>query len=147
MKKKRPGMANYFLKKFYHHMVSFEGEIFPLILQQDAGNNLRLKVNKENVCLPSTYCLSFPFSPSPPSMGREMSRQFSNIPDKSFRHLGNLVLILFLKNGPTPASFSFIFGLFKQIIQILQQINVKNVHPVYCTGIRTYCHSNMSRLP
>ena len=33
----------------------------------------------------------------------------------------------FLKNGPTPASFSLIFGLFKQTIQFLQQINVKNV--------------------
>ena len=30
------------------------------------------------------------------------------------------------KKGPTPASFSFIFGLSKQIIQFLQQINV---HP------------------
>ena len=30
-------------------------------------------------------------------------------------------------NWPTPASFSFIFGLFKQPIQFLQQINVKNV--------------------
>ena len=30
-------------------------------------------------------------------------------------------------NGPTPASFSFNFGLFKQTTQILQQINVKNV--------------------
>ena len=42
------------------------------------------------------------------------------------------------KNGPTPASFSFIFGPFKQIIQFLQQIKVKkcpNVHPVYSTGI------------
>ena len=40
---------------------------------------------------------------------------------------------IFLKNGPTPASFSFIFGLFKQTIQFLQQINAKkcpNVHPV-----------------
>ena len=33
----------------------------------------------------------------------------------------------FFKNGPTPASFSFIFGLFKQSIQFLQQNNVKNV--------------------
>ena len=32
---------------------------------------------------------------------------------------------LFLKIGPTPASFLFIFGLFKQTIQFLQQINVK----------------------
>ena len=34
---------------------------------------------------------------------------------------------VFLKNGPTPASFSFIFSLFQQTIQFLQQINVKNV--------------------
>ena len=42
--------------------------------------------------------------------------------------------------GPTPASFSFIFGLFKQTIQFLQQINVKkcHVHPVYGAGIRTH---------
>ena len=45
----------------------------------------------------------------------------------------------FLKNGPTPASFSFIFRLFKQTsIQIIQQINVKNVYPVYGTGIQTH---------
>ena len=32
------------------------------------------------------------------------------------------------KNGPTLASFLFIFGLFKQTsLQFLQQINVKNV--------------------
>ena len=30
-----------------------------------------------------------------------------------------------LKNGPTSASFSFMFGLFKQTIQFLEQINVK----------------------
>ena len=35
--------------------------------------------------------------------------------------------MIVLKNGPTPASFSFIFGLFKQKIQFLQQIIVKNV--------------------
>ena len=32
-----------------------------------------------------------------------------------------------LKNRPSPASFSFIFGLFKQTTQFLQQIKVKNV--------------------
>ena len=54
----------------------------------------------------------------------------------------------FCKNGPTPASFSFIFGIFKQTtIQILKQINVKNVHPVYGTRIRTHDLSNMSRHP
>ena len=43
----------------------------------------------------------------------------------------------FLKNGPSPASFSFLFSFFKQILQLLPQINVKNVHPVYGAGIRT----------
>ena len=46
-----------------------------------------------------------------------------------------------LKNGPTTASFSFIFSLFKQTIQFLQQINLKkcsNVHPVYGAGIQTF---------
>ena len=45
--------------------------------------------------------------------------------------------IIILFNGPTPASFSFIFGLFKRTIQFLQQINVKtcHVHPVSGTGI------------
>ena len=40
-----------------------------------------------------------------------------------------------LKNVPTPGSFSFIFGLFKQRIQCLQQMNVKNVHLVNGAGI------------
>ena len=36
--------------------------------------------------------------------------------------------VFFLKNGPTPASFLFIFGIFKQTsLEYLQQINVKNV--------------------
>ena len=45
---------------------------------------------------------------------------------------------IFLKNGRTPASFSFIFGLFKHTaIQFLQQINVKKCqfHTVYGAGI------------
>ena len=36
------------------------------------------------------------------------------------------------------ASFSFIFGLVKQTIQILQEINVKNAHPVSGARIRTH---------
>ena len=37
-------------------------------------------------------------------------------------------------NGPTLASFSFIFGLFKQTsLQFLQQINVKNVISIQYT--------------
>ena len=53
-------------------------------------------------------------------------------------------------NGPTPASFSFIFGLFKQTsLQFLPQINVKKcrVHPIYGAGIRTPNLRNLSLLP
>ena len=51
----------------------------------------------------------------------------------------------FFKNGPSPASFSFIFGLFQTNINtILQQIYVKNVHPVYSTRIRTHDRQDVS---
>ena len=46
------------------------------------------------------------------------------------------------------ASFSFIFGLFQaKIITILQQINVKIVHPMYGAGIQTHDLRNTSLLP
>ena len=37
-----------------------------------------------------------------------------------------------------PASLSFIFGLFEQTLQFLQQYNVKNAHPASGAGIRTH---------
>ena len=52
---------------------------------------------------------------------------------------------LFLKMGH-PGLF-FVFRLFKQTIQFLQQINVKNIHPVYRAGIQTQDLRNMSLLP
>ena len=54
-----------------------------------------------------------------------------------------------IKNVPILTSFSFIFGLFKQTIQFLQQINMKNsnVHQVYGAGIQTQDLLNMSCLP
>ena len=52
-----------------------------------------------------------------------------------------------IKKWANPGLFLFIFGLFKQTIQYLQQINVKNVHPVYGTEIQTHDQSNMSRHP
>ena len=55
--------------------------------------------------------------------------------------------IIAIKNGPTPASFTFIFGLFIQTIQFLQQIYVKNVHPVYSAGDRTHDLWNPSLFP
>ena len=42
------------------------------------------------------------------------------------------------KYGPSPAPFSVYFQLFKQMFQILQQINVKKFHPVYGAGIWTH---------
>ena len=56
----------------------------------------------------------------------------------------------FLKIGQPRASFSFTFGLFKQTINFLHQINVKicpNVHPVYGAGIQTHDLLNMSHHP
>ena len=44
----------------------------------------------------------------------------------------------FIKNWPSSASFSFIFGLFQQTMQNLQQIIVINVHSVSVAGIRTH---------
>ena len=45
----------------------------------------------------------------------------------------------FLKNGPTPASFSFIFGLFQtNITNFYNKYMWKNVHPVYGAEIRTH---------
>ena len=43
--------------------------------------------------------------------------------------------------------FLFIFGLFKQTLQFLEQINVKNVDPVYGDEIQTHNLWNMSLLP
>ena len=61
--------------------------------------------------------------------------------------IGFLYELSIFYKGPTPVSFSFIFGLFKQTIQFLQEIIVKNVHPVYSAGIWTHDLSNMSRHP
>ena len=46
-----------------------------------------------------------------------------------------------------PGLFFIYFILFKEALQFLPQINVKNVHPVYGAGIRTHDLRNMSLLP
>ena len=46
-----------------------------------------------------------------------------------------------------PGLFLFISVFSNKPLQILQQINVKNVHPVNCTGIRTHNLLNLSLLP
>ena len=48
-------------------------------------------------------------------------------------------------NVQSPASFLFIFGLFKETIAIFT-INVKNVQPVYSGGIQTHDLLNPSLL-
>ena len=65
-------------------------------------------------------------------------------------HVGGYSRFVEVSDGTNPASFLFIFGLFKQKIQFLQQLNVNkcpNVHLVYSTGIQTHNLSNMSRHP
>ena len=70
----------------------------------------------------------------------QLFKAFGNNKFAQFSH----ILRLFLA---TPASFSFIFDLFQTNINtILQQINVKNVPPVYCAGIHTHDIYNMSLL-
>ena len=63
--------------------------------------------------------------------------------DSSFSKVDHLCFCFL--NVPTPASFS----LYKQSINFLQQVNVKqcHVHPVYSGGTSTHNLSNMSRLP
>ena len=57
------------------------------------------------------------------------------------------IYIIFLKKWANPGLFFIYFRLFKHTLQFLQQINVKNVHPVYGAGIRTHNLWNMSLLP
>ena len=57
------------------------------------------------------------------------------------------ISLIFFKNGPIPASFSFIFGLFKQTLQFYNKYMWKNVHPVYGAGIRTHNIWKVSLLP
>ena len=47
---------------------------------------------------------------------------------------------------PRPLFFVY-FRRFEKTLQFFQQINVKNVHPVWGAGIRTHNLSNMSLLP
>ena len=63
--------------------------------------------------------------------------------DQLFHHVSSSTIAKLAK----PASFSFIFGLFQTNINtILHRINVKNVHPVYGTWIRTHDLQNVSLL-
>ena len=54
---------------------------------------------------------------------------------------------LFFCKWAIPGPFFDYLRLFKQIIQFLQQINAKNVYPVYCAGIRTHFRQNLRYLP
>ena len=53
---------------------------------------------------------------------------------------------VFFKMGH-PRSLFRLFSSIQTNVTILQQINVKNIHPVYGAGIRTHDLWNMSLLP
>ena len=55
-------------------------------------------------------------------------------------------LFLFFKMG-LPRPLFVYFCLFEQTLHFFQQINVKNVHPVFGAGIWTHNHLIMSLLP
>ena len=46
--------------------------------------------------------------------------------------------LCFFKKWAIPGLFFVYFRIFKQTLQFLQQIHVKNVHPVNGAGIRTH---------
>ena len=66
--------------------------------------------------------------------------------DYKIRQLQSVVNKM-LKNGPSPASLSFIFVISNKQYNFFQQINVENVHPIYGAGIRTHNLWNMNLLP
>ena len=55
----------------------------------------------------------------------------------------------FFLNGPTPASFPFIYCFFEQTLRFFTTNKSEKcqVHPVYGNEIRTHDVMNMSRLP
>ena len=55
--------------------------------------------------------------------------------------------IMFFLNWPTPASFHLFLVFPNKHYKFLQQIDGKNVHPVYSAGIRTHNLWNVSLLP
>ena len=72
--------------------------------------------------------------------GAEIVQTMNSDPGLDFKALS--------KMGQTRPLLSFIFGLFKETLsEILQQINMKNVHSVYGAGIQTHTLQNMSLLP
>ena len=52
-----------------------------------------------------------------------------------------------IKNGPPRPLLSFIFDLFKQTLQFLQQYIWKDVHPAMGAGIQTQDHLDVRLLP
>ena len=57
-----------------------------------------------------------------------------------------MYVIVFIK-WAFPGLFFVYFRSFSDIHTIIQQINVKNVHPVYGAGIQTHHLQDMSLLP
>ena len=66
---------------------------------------------------------------------------------KSLRKRMQGSYLFFLKKIGHPGLFLVYFGLFKQTLQYLQQINLKNVHPVDGAGIWSDELQNISFIP
>ena len=59
-----------------------------------------------------------------------------------------VIVLTFFKKWANPGLFFVFLGLFEQtLLQFLQQINVKNIHPVSGAGIRTHNPLITSLLP
>ena len=65
----------------------------------------------------------------------------------SLKHLAKWNGNFFKKNGPTPAFFCLFSVFSNKNYKFLLQIYVKNVRPVYGTGIWTHDLRNMTLLP
>ena len=104
-------MTTSFAPNFFY---LFHLQFFQLVFCHTLSLSLSLSLNY-SICLSSL--VSF------------FSLSFSTHKPLSHRHTIFISISnpLSFKNGPTPASFSCIFGLFKQTLQYLQQINGKNL--------------------
>ena len=86
--------------------------------------------------VPSTPC---PSRPSTVNTSTRTPTSTRKIYRSSFRYESTRIKA-FLK-WAISCLFSIYFCLFKQTLQFSQQINVKNVNPVYSAGIRTHNQS------
>ena len=157
IKEKRPGMAHFKKPCFKYYPSAcpkIQNNIIKSLLRhcQHEGKFAIMRYFK-SFSSQTILIILFGYLSVLPKSIFQTSLQKSTIFQHNFLKVVNNISIskfLFLEKLPIPASFSFIFDLFKQAIHFLQQINVRkcqNVHPDYSTGIRTHDVTYMSRHP